>query len=245
MAARSGRSADTREPVTRKDQGVSFSPHESSPAELAQVLAAERDGRPFLLYRDGARTQRILVLEGERLSVGREAGNEVALSWDLEASRLHALVERIGGTWTVVDDQLSRNGTLVNGNRVRGRRRLNDRDVLRFGTTEVLYRDPEGGADETAPASSRTAVSGVTVAQRRVLVALCRPLLEATEDAGVPPTNAEIATELTISVEAVRTHLKTLFKIFEVPDLLQHRKRAELARRAMASGVVMPRDLSG
>ena len=38
--------------------------------------------------------------------------------------------------------------------------------------------------------------------------------------------------------------MKTLFKLFEVPDLPQNRKRAELARRVLASGVVRPRDLS-
>lgn len=224
---------------------MNFSPHDSSPADLAQILAAERRGQPFLLYRDGEQAQRLLVLEGGQLTIGREAGNDLSLSWDPETSRLHALLERLAGSWTVVDDQLSRNGTLVNGTRVRGRRRLNDRDLIRFGSTQVLFRDPSQGADETPPAASPATVAAVTAAQRRVLVALCRPLLKATDEAGTPPSNPEIAAELTISVEAIRSHMKTLFKLFEVPDLPQNRKRAELARRALASGVVLPRDLSG
>ena len=223
---------------------MAFSPHDFTPSELAEQLAAERAGRPFLLYRDAERAQRLLTLEGGRISVGREPGNDLPLSWDPEASRVHALFERLGGSWTVVDDQLSRNGTLVNGVRVRGRRRLSDRDVIRFGSTQVLYRDPAEGAEETLPASSEAAAGTITAAQRRVLVALCRPLLEVVDEAGPPPSNPEIATELTVSVEAVRSHLKTLFKLFEVPDLPQNRKRAELARRALASGVVLPRDLS-
>jgi len=231
--------------LRREYSAVTFSPHDSTPAELSLLLAAERRGEPFLLYRDSDGRQGLLTLAGERMTVGREAGNDLALDWDPEASRLHALLERLGGSWTVLDDQLSRNGTLVNGLRVRGRRRLNDRDVIRFGATQVLYRDPSQAADETPPASSAAAVAAVTEAQRRVLVALCRPLLEATEVAGTPPSNPEIAANLTVSVEAVRTHMKTLFKLFEVPDLPQNRKRAELARRALASGVVMPRDLDG
>jgi pSer/pThr/pTyr-binding forkhead associated (FHA) protein len=222
---------------------VTFSHHELTPAELANLLASERRGRPFLLYRDAQRTQRLLNLEGERLSVGRDAGNDLPLAWDREASRLHALMERLGGSWTVVDDGISRNGTLVNGVRVRGRRRLNDRDVIRVGSTQVLYRDPMQAADETPAAASSATVAGLTAAQRRVLLALCRPLLEATEVAITPPSNGEIAAELTVSVEAVRTQMKTLFKLFEVPDLPQNRKRAELARRALASGIVLPRDL--
>ena len=224
---------------------MTFASHNLTPSEQAEIRAAERLGQPFLLYRDAERAQRLLALAGDRMSVGRERGNELELSWDPEASRVHALLEHLGGSWTVIDDQLSRNGTLVNGARVRGRRRLNDRDVVRFGATEVLYRDPAQGADETSPATSGVAVAAITAAQRRVLVALCRPLLEAINETGTPPSNPEIAAELTVSVEAVRTHLKTLFKLFEIPDLPQNRKRAELARRALASGIVAPRDLTG
>jgi FHA domain-containing protein len=223
---------------------VTFSPHDSTPAELAEVLAAERGGRPFLVYRDAEGAQRVLSLEGTRFTVGREPGNELPLTWDPEASRVHALLERLGGSWTVVDDQMSRNGTLVNGVRVRGRRRLSNRDLIRFGSTHVLYRDPAEGADETPLAASHAVVATITPAQRRVLVALCRPLLRPADEVGPPPSNPEIAAELTVSVEAVRTHLKTLFKLFEIPDLPQNRKRAELARRALASGVVLPRDLA-
>ncbi len=219
------------------------SSHDATPAELTDRLAAERRGDPFLQLRDGDGSQRVLVLGGERLSVGREPGHDLVLDWDPEVSRLHALLERLGESWTVVDDGLSRNGTLVNGSSVRGRRRLNDRDVLVFGSTQVLYRDPAEGADETPPAAGPAVAAGITPAQRRVLVALCRPLLAPDSVGATPPSNAEIAAELTVSVEAVRTHLKTLFKLFEVPELPQNRKRAELARRALASSVVLPRDL--
>lgn len=222
---------------------MGFSAHDCTPSELAEQLDAERRGRPFLLLRDADGSQRLLTLESTRISVGRGPENDLVLTWDRQASRVHALLERLGGSWTVVDDDLSRNGTFLNGAPFRGRRRLRDRDVLGFGSTEVLYRDPAEQAGETAPASSRAAVPGISAAQRRVLLALCRPLLAA--DATVPPSNREIATELTVSVEAVRSHLKILFKLFEVPDLPQNRKRAELARRALVAGVVVPRDLSG
>jgi pSer/pThr/pTyr-binding forkhead associated (FHA) protein len=223
---------------------VAFSPHDHTAAELAEQLAAERRGRPFLLYRDAERAQRLLTLEGDRVSVGRARENDVALTWDREASRVHALLEHLGGSWTVVDDALSRNGTFVNGVPIRGRRRLSDRDVLSFGSTDVLFRDPAGGEPETAPAA-RDAPAEVTPAQRRVLVALCRPLFDASTGPAAAPSNREIAGELSISVEAVRSHMKTLFRLFEVPDLPQNRKRADLARRAMTSGVVVPRDLAG
>jgi pSer/pThr/pTyr-binding forkhead associated (FHA) protein len=210
----------------------------------ATSLGAERAGIPFLAYRGADGAQRLLELTGERLSVGRGAGADLALTWDREASRVHALLERLAGSWTVVDDGLSRNGTFVNGVRVSGRRRLRDRDVLLVGSTQLLFRDPAAAADETPLATGPAILAAVTPAQRRVLVALCRPLAEARQTA-VPPSNSEVADELTLSVEAVRTHMKALFKLFEVPDLPQNRKRAELARRALASGVVSAREAGG
>ena len=47
----------------------------------------------------------------------------------------------------LVDDE-SRNGSYLNGKRIRGRHALRDGDVLRFGDTVVLFRAPvpdEGG----------------------------------------------------------------------------------------------------
>jgi hypothetical protein len=217
--------------------------HDLTPAELARVLEAERAGEPFVAHREPGGTLALIELAGERFVIGRDAGNDLALPWDVEVSRTHALLERLGGSWTVVDDDLSRNGTFVNGQRVRGRRRLHDRDVIRVGATQLLYRDPAAEAEETARGAGADGVAGVTPGQKRVLVALCRPFLDAAGPGATPPSNAQIATSLGVSTEAVRSHMKSLFRLFEVPDLPQNRKRAELARRVLAAGVVVPRDV--
>lgn len=219
-----------------------LAPHAASPADLRDRLSAERDGAPFLVFRDEAGRQHIRVLEGERASVGRSPGNIVALEWDTEASRLHAELERLGDEWTVSDDGLSRNGSWVNGERIAGRQRLRDGDVLRVGRTTMAFRVPD-------PADSRpTAVAGarnlpvVSDAQRRVLVALCRPMLDA--DVAAPATNAQIAAEVFLSVDAVKSHLRALFAAFGVEELPQNQKRAVLALRAVREGVVSPRELA-
>jgi pSer/pThr/pTyr-binding forkhead associated (FHA) protein len=223
---------------------VPFTTRDFSFAEVTEQLEADERGEPYLLYRDEAAVQRIVPLEGrEHLTIGRLAGSDLALAWDEEVSRAHAQLERMGGEWTVLDDGLSRNGTFVNGERVRGRHRLRDRDELRFGRTEALFREPLEQGSETTPSAERARVAHLSEAQRRVLVALCRPLAGAGLGAA-PASNREIAAELFLSVEAVRTHLKTLFQRFEVPNLPQNQKRAELARRALTAGVVGPRDLS-
>ena len=68
--------------------------HRASPAELKARLEAERRGSPFVLYRDGDDTQRIIELDGmERLAVGRRVAEGLALAWDEEVSRVHATFE--------------------------------------------------------------------------------------------------------------------------------------------------------
>jgi pSer/pThr/pTyr-binding forkhead associated (FHA) protein len=130
-----------------------LNPHPSSPAELQARIQAERDGLPFLLLRDGAGTHRVvrLAAAAERLTIGRGEGVDVALDWDDRVSRVHAELERVGDAWALVDDGLSRNGSFVNGKRLRGRRRLDDADELRFGGTRLLYRSPGRGGAASPP----------------------------------------------------------------------------------------------
>ncbi|RAG32984.1 LuxR family transcriptional regulator, partial [Burkholderia multivorans] len=91
----------------------------------------------FLLYRDATAAQRIAELPADRARVvlGRALECDVCLSWGTEVSRVHAELEQVGGHWVVTDDGLSRNGTYVGGERVEGRHRLMDGDVLRLGET--------------------------------------------------------------------------------------------------------------
>lgn len=80
--------------------------------ELQSRIEAERRGSPFVVNRDGGGEQSIVALdELDRLTIGRRPGNEIALEWDTEVSRVHAALERVGADWVVVDDGLSRNGT--------------------------------------------------------------------------------------------------------------------------------------
>jgi pSer/pThr/pTyr-binding forkhead associated (FHA) protein len=198
----------------------------------------ERRGIAFLLYLDGAGRQRIvdLSVRAEPLCVGREASNDVPLDWDDGVSRVHALLEPVGGEWSLVDDGLSRNGSFVNGERVRGRRRLADGDVLMLGHTLLAFSaGAVTDARATAPVGDLTAPA-LSPAQRRVLTALCRPLLE--DAFAAAPSNREIADELVISVDTVKSHLHALFELFGVQDLPQNRKRSELVRRAFARDAV-------
>jgi pSer/pThr/pTyr-binding forkhead associated (FHA) protein len=209
-----------------------------SPVELSERLAAERNGTPFVLYLDGDARQHIVALEprARRLSIGRDPASDIPLAWDTEVSRAHAVLERVGAAWTLVDDGLSRNGSFVNGRRVRGRCRLDDGDAIGVGHTQIVFVTGAVAAHTTAT-TRRGAPPDLSPAQRRVLAALCAPLLE--DHFAAPPSNREIAGELFLSVETVKSHLHALFELFEVEDMPQNRKRAELVRRAFECGIVL------
>jgi pSer/pThr/pTyr-binding forkhead associated (FHA) protein len=218
--------------------------HASSAAELQERLAAERRGLPFLIYRDAGGAQHIVVLPSKpgRLTVGRRAGSDVELGWDTEVSRLHAELELIGDEWTVLDDGLSHNGTYLNGGRIPGRQRLRDGDSMRFGQTIVVFADPgSSGSSVTRASSPVPRHEDLSAGDREVLIALCRPLKD--DPYGVPATNQEIAAELHLSIQAVKSRLHGLFERFGLQDLPQNQKRARLASDALQSGTVSSRDL--
>jgi pSer/pThr/pTyr-binding forkhead associated (FHA) protein len=213
-------------------------------SELKAQIEAERLGRPFLVYRDGDAVQRILMVEEGRreLWIGRAESADIALEWDREVSGLHAQLELVGDECTVVDDGLSTNGSFVNEDRVSGRRRLSDGDILRVGRTGILFRAPGAAQEATVIASDAISAAGVSPAQKRVLLALCRPFKDGAAFA-TPAGNQEIAADLHLSVDAVKTHLRALFEKFELVDAPQNQKRVLLVQRAMQSGLVSPRDL--
>jgi pSer/pThr/pTyr-binding forkhead associated (FHA) protein len=213
--------------------------HGSTPAELQQCLEAERVGVPFLRYRDGEGRQLIVPLDGalQRLAIGRRSSNDIALAWDPEVSRLHAALERIGPDWVLCDEGLSHNGTWVNGARVQSRHRLRTGDVLAIGETTIAFWAPSSvSAERTRTAQEPRAPVEITPAQRRVLVSLCRPLVQ--DRYGAPASNREIADDLVLAVDTVKGTLSRLFESFGLDAVPQHKKRAVLAQRAIETGVV-------
>ena len=212
-----------------------------TPRELAERVAAERRGAPYLLLLDGEGRQRIVELvDGqEPLSIGRQPDCDVPLPWDTEISRLHAVLEPIGDDWTLLDEGLSRNGSFVNGRRLHGRRRLSDGDAIRVGGSVLVFRagsQSDLGTTETTPGPGAPELSP---AQLRVLIALCDP-----DEDGVPRgprSNREIGQALHLGVETVKSHLTAMFELFELSGLPQNRKRVELARRALDAGLLNAR----
>ncbi|MGW0175099.1 FHA domain-containing protein [Rhodococcus sp. NPDC003322] len=203
---------------------------------VALARLTSSDGR-------GGQTAWELSPDRPRVIVGRSTEAELSLPDDDEVSRIHAVLEYVGGHWTIVDDGLSRNGTYVNGDRITGRRRLRPGDSVRVGGTALTFQEFGGVADDaTMVAGSAPNVRALTQTQRSVLVALCRPYKHGVSFSN-PASNQQIAEELFLTVDTVKAHLRTLFGKFGVEDLPQNQKRVALAERALHSGIVTSHDL--
>lgn len=217
-------------------------PRPMSATELQLVVRQENLGAPFLLFRDSAGGLRVKPLENsEPVTIGRRETSGVALEWDSRVSRTHAVLERVGGEWTLSDDGLSRNGTSVNGQRLAARRRLRDGDVIRVGSSAIAYRMPIDGATAATSDAPQPQPISLTDTQRHILTALCRPYADGALAA--PAANHEIAAEVHLSLDAVKNHLRVLYQRFEIAHLPQNRKRARLAECALKWGLVSEREL--
>jgi pSer/pThr/pTyr-binding forkhead associated (FHA) protein len=214
-----------------------------SPAELKEQLEAERQGLPFLLFRDDKGSQHIVTLTQDRdsLSVGRHDECDLCLPWDARASRLHAMLTRSGGSWTVYDGGLSRNGTFLNNERVEGHRVLHDGDRLLVGATAIRFRDTGPKQRTTVMRGEAHAGPHVSAAEKKVLLALCAPYRHDSVFAK-PASNKEIAAQLVLSVDTVKSHLRSLFDKFGLESLSHYEKRVRLVQQAFRLGVVRVSD---
>src|ERR1041385_3700072 len=84
---------------------------------------------------------RLVALDSDRLTVGKDPSNSIALD-DATVSRMHVAFERYPAGWSVRDLD-SRNGTFVNGRRILAEQRLRSGDDIRIGKTRLVFRGDE------------------------------------------------------------------------------------------------------
>jgi hypothetical protein len=100
--------------------------------------AAARQIRPELEFVSGPLVGQTVGLDRDVTTIGSVAGNTVLLS-DTGVSRKHMGIRRIDGESYELADLGSTNGVYVNGEKV-ARRMLAVGDVIRVGTTEMVFR---------------------------------------------------------------------------------------------------------
>jgi pSer/pThr/pTyr-binding forkhead associated (FHA) protein len=106
-----------------------------------EVPLAEDDGPPEEVVREKVTLTvdgRTIPVTSGRVVVGRSRECDVRID-DGNVSRRHFEVVQEGPTSWAVADLGSTNGTEVNGNRVSGRKRLDDGDRITAGGTELVF----------------------------------------------------------------------------------------------------------
>lgn len=158
-------------------------------------------------------SSRALALHLSTVVIGRAAECDVSIPGDLSISRRHAALIGTDLGW-VVKDLDSRNGTFVNGLRVKTRSRLKPGDRVLLGSStgfELVELGPSWSAP-TAMTPQATQPVALSAREQEVLRLLCLGL-----------SDAEIAERLTVGVRTVHTHLT------RIRDKSGRRRRVELA----------------
>lgn len=174
-------------------------------------------------------------LDGAQFTIGTDPKNDLRLDDDA-VSALHAVLQSFPTGWTI-RDLGSRNGTMVNGERIGSEVVLRDGDEVRIGRVRIVLRDP---ATKPRRTQALAEPPPLTPREHDVLLELCRPLLDGdafTEPAAV----ADIATTLVVTEAAVKQHIAHLYDKFRLVD--DDRKRVRLANVALQTGAVSLGDL--
>ena len=161
------------------------------------------------------------------------------LDWDKQVSRAHALLEKRGGDWTLIDE-LSQNGSYLNGDRINRRVRLGHKDVMCFGSTRITFQDRARAEEDSTARASEETWAPMSARDRDVLRALCRPLVD--DSSAMPASNEAIAEEVTLSVDSVKARLRVQYERYGMVDLRQGEKRTRLARLLLSNGTFKPHD---
>lgn len=116
---------------------VGEEPDTESQHAVAPVPSRSGDQRFTLVVLEGRDAGAIFLVDGQNLKVGRGRDADIRLD-DPGVSRTHAVVSRLGSA-VYLEDLGSMNGTLVDGVRVHGARRLADRQRVTLGGTTLRF----------------------------------------------------------------------------------------------------------
>lgn len=95
-------------------------------------------GKPAILhFVTGPLKDQIVYLEKSITTIGSVRGNDVIIQ-DTVVSRKHVGIRKVDGGYELADFG-STNGVFVNGEKI-PRKKLNVGDIIRVGTTEIIFR---------------------------------------------------------------------------------------------------------
>jgi hypothetical protein len=217
-----------------------------------RAAAAMKAGTPFLAYRGVDRRLATHLLTQSPVTLGRSDECDICLGWDGAVSETALEFTKAGSRWRTQavattnrvtvqrpEDRTNRTDAEFWHLDPRQAYLLKSDDLIHVGATTLCFWAPRSRLAGTVPVNPPPPPVRTTPAERRMLVVLCRPLLEAPEDPTAhTPSNATIAGELFITERRVENLVSSLSKRFGLEDLPPGRKREALARHAIRQGIV-------
>jgi predicted component of type VI protein secretion system len=183
---------------------------------------------------EGGEAARSVPLSGEGLLVGRADHCDLVL--DDEAVSADHLEIATRGAAVMATDLDSRNGTLLNGERLDRPRRLRNGDVIQLGRFRLeLALAPQSRAESTA-VSPRDPIQ-LSDDERNVARALVAPYREPGVRAGRPATRAEIAESLHLSERTVQRRMDDLARKLAIPADEKRERPRLVAERVLQLGL--------
>lgn len=210
------------------------------------VRAGWESARSWIVLHQPGHAPLTVDLHGE-ITIGRDVGlpdsaGHVATRDDPTVSRLHAVLTRRPPGWSIQEAGAT-NGVFVNGARLPpgSVQLLANGDEVRLGerTWMTFHTLAEAPQQRTVTARARP-VPELTPGERRVLVALCAPVLDG-DVFTAPATVSMMAEELVVTESAVKQQLGRLYQKFEIDEGTDRRVR--LANEALMCGAVGASDL--
>jgi Nif-specific regulatory protein len=105
---------------------------------LVSLVSVYYSMTAYLVIREGSKwTDVFRLVDGESVTVGRAPTNAIVVK-DERCSRNHAEVFQSGGQWTLRDLD-SRNGTLVDGQRIQNDHLLQAGEIIRIGNSHLAF----------------------------------------------------------------------------------------------------------
>ena len=154
MLERSDERAAAAPPPTSDDEAPTvLHTIPSAPEEDATMVRPRLRGRPRLILRDAAGSEREVALLAPDVSIGRASTCAVVLE-NAEVSRIHARIVATGDDHALIAVG-ARHNTYVNGEAVTGERLLRHGDVIQLASERLIYAETDDvpRAVSTAPAA--------------------------------------------------------------------------------------------
>jgi predicted component of type VI protein secretion system len=177
---------------------------------------------------------RSVPLGGDSLLIGR--GERCDLTLEDEAVSADHLEIAVRGAAIMATDLDSRNGTLLNGERLGRPRRLRNGDVLELGRFRIEVALPSRDRRDSTVAAPRATVR-LSDDEREVARALVAPYREPGVRAARPATRAEIADALHLSERTVQRRMDALARKLGVPSEEKRERPRLVAERVLELGL--------